>query len=139
MADVKNMLLGVLIFGAVVMGFSIGFNDWYSRAAPDRVMTVNYGLSNSSAYLNNWANQSISYIKNSPNDQLGIGTGFVLLQSVYQVLSLVINLPGQVIMPIISFTASTLMLPSWFVSFVMIAALILILIAVVDAIKGYKL
>lgn len=138
MADIKSMLVGVLLFGAIVTGLSVTFGDWYSRAAPSQ----NVGLSglvlnNSGAnYISNWVNESAATLKSPISNVPLIGTGFIIFQTVIKVIQLAINLPMLVLYPLITDISSILGFPAWFVAFILAVSVLLIIIAVINALKG---
>lgn len=139
MGELKNWMIGILIIGAVVTGFASILTDWYGHAAPSN--SINNpefsAIGNSSRYITDWANQTAFTLQNSPlNNVPLVGPGFLFLQSIYSVLLLLLNLPAQVVGPLITSLAIIFSLPWWFVAFVVSCMVVIIVIAVVNAAKG---
>lgn len=140
MADLKNMVVGVLLFITIVGGFYSIFNSWYSATGSTATLdSSKVNFSQPQSYLANWANQTASLIKTgSAFDNPLIGGSFTILTGGFQVITLILGFPGQVISPILGiiFGASALNLPQWFITFAGILIFVSISIWIVNALKG---
>ena len=134
MAELRAVLITILLFAAIVIGFSSSLNEWFDRVAPSTNQDVNFlGLDNSTRYINDWTNQTQQKLQ---TDAPVFGSGYVFLQGLYQIGVLITDLPTKVIMPMINAISITLMLPSWFIGFLIAAILLWFVIAVFNVLKG---
>lgn len=142
MAEIKSMLLGVLVFGALIVGFTTTFNEWFANTHPATNANTDFlGVTNASRYINNWANTTQDQLQNNELSQVPIvggalGTTETTITVIYSVVTLILDIPAQVVGPMLTGIATALLLPTWFVAFVLAAILLLIIIAIVNALKG---
>lgn len=141
MAEIKTMLLGILLLTAVTVGFATVLNEWYANANPSVSVSTNYlGLSNASDYVETWASNASYKIQNPVLANIPVaGQLEQTLTVVVELVSLLLNIPAQVVGPIIGGLSTSLLLPDWFKAFLTAAFLITMLIAVVNALKGKEL
>lgn len=139
MAELQNILFGVLIFVAIISGMTLSLNDWFSRTSISGAQLNNTILNTTGAmtYLGDWQSQTANILSNTQAVPF-LGNGLVLIAGAFQVLTLIIGIPSQVVVPLINTISGALMLPSWFVGFIVLAIGIFALIGILNAMKGGK-
>lgn len=137
MADIKNMVLGTVLFVGLISGLYSVFNNWYA-STPGVTATLDsstFNVSGVNNYMGNWANQTASLMSNAAAVPI-LGSGFVLLTGVFQSITLVVGMPNAVILPLFNAIAGVIPLPTWFTALLFLTILISVLIYIINAMKG---
>lgn len=136
MAFLSNALIGLLLFGAIVTGFTLGLNDWYGRVNPTASQDVSsLNVTGSNDYLEGWGRQTMTLLGSAQSIPV-VGGFLVLLTGVFQSMTLLTALPGAVLIPTITAIGQTLLLPGWFMAFALAAILVSFALAILNAMKG---
>jgi hypothetical protein len=136
MADLKNYILGSLLFMAIVTGMFYSMNDWFTRSGSAPLDNpVNTTFSGPSNYLNKWSNDTSAALSKAQDIPL-FGGSFVLLTGGFQALTLLVGLPTQVMLPIVTSVTTYVGVSPWVVPFLTAVILISVLIALLNAMKG---
>jgi hypothetical protein len=134
-----EIILGSLAFLAIVTGFVSVFGTYYENmgiANPFGSTAYNATQVNASVtYLDNWANQTAVSLSNAQAIPF-FGGSFMLLTGVFQSLTLLVEAPARVVLPIVAMTVSALHLPMWFLGFLFASVVILCMIALIHAMGG---
>lgn len=137
MADLKNMVVGTILFIALVSGFYTTFNSWYSRSGSSVSLdNSKVNFTDESTALDTWAKDSSSAISNANVGIPILSAGFVVLTGVFQSISLFVNTLPKVMLSIFSKIGLLIGLPAWFTAFVTILLLATGIIAIINAMKG---
>ena len=137
MADLKNMVVGTILFIALVSGFYATFNSWYARAGvPNSLDTTKVNFTDESVALDTWAKDSSTAISNANVGIPILSAGFVVLTGVFQSISLFVNTLPKVMLSIFSKIGGLIGFPAWFTTFITILLLATGIIAIINAMKG---
>ena len=132
--------MGTLTVIAIITAGALFFNDQYAvTAAPGSINTAIYNASGTTTYFQDWSNQTATLVQNSQAVPF-LGNGLVLIAGVFQVITLIMNIPNTVVIPLMAtiLGPSVLAVPGWFVTFCMVGLVIIVVIALVNAMKGSK-
>lgn len=137
MADLRNIVLGSLLFMAIVTGWYASWNDYFNYEGVSQVSS-GYNQSafiRSSNFINSWANQTSVALANAQAVPI-LGNFYILAVGAFQAITLFVGLAPNVLLPLVGDIAVALLLPSWFVGFIIASLVIVVLVAIVNAMKG---
>lgn len=143
MGVLKVFLIGVVLFLLVFSGLYLGLNDWYVRGGNTQAVINLDGTVNNSGfngtvytnYLSKWANDTSVSLSNAAAVPI-ISPGVVLIQGVYSVVTLLVSLPNDVVLPIFNSMALIIGLPPWFIAAMILLLLLLFFIGIINVLRG---
>ena len=140
MGQLQNGIIGVVVLLGIIVGGGLFFNDQYQATGSSASLnTAIFNASGTNAYFQQWSNSTATLVANSQAVPF-LGNGLVLIAGVFQVITLFINIPQAVFIPLAStiLGPSVFGVPSWFVVLCLICIVVIVVIAAVNAMKGSK-
>lgn len=120
MAEMRNLIFGAVLFGVLVTGLYVSANDWLARvSSASSLDSSQFNVTGQMTYLGSWANDSTQKLSQAQAVPY-LGGGLVLIQGAFQVVTLLLNVPGMVILPMAQSIITVLGLPTWFTVFIQV-------------------
>lgn len=134
MADIKTVILSVLVGVAILAGFSQISSDYATQTGTTAANTGQFNSSRTYLYMETWNNQTARLLANAQAVPV-FGGAFMLLTGAFQVITLMVGLPTNVVLPFVDEVTYAMGIPQWFMTFAKIAMLFVTLYAILRLIK----